>query len=605
MADPEVGSSSNIITGKRRKTPHHNQALATYYQTFAAAINPTAPSKLSGDLPRTRLHRDQLPPPPKRWKDLKDHPFGEEFIQAAHTEFNSCWEKSCFARTEATATTADAEVLPLMWVFTYKFDEDGYLYKFKARICVRGDLQETWGETYAATLAIKTFRALIAIAAAFDLLMFQFDALNAFLNARLPRKIYCHTPEGFKTEYGELLELKRALYGLKEAPLLWYKELSSTLKRLGLKPVPGTPCLYTNNQLIVFFYVDDIVVLVHPTKLAFFEHFKHQLLNVYDIRALGELSWFLGIRVIRDKPTRTISLIQDSFIDKIASKFNLIQKGTRYPDVPLKENNLLPSTEDPNPARTEQYQQLVGSLAYIATSTRPDVARTHSILSRHLQNPGQKHLYAAYHVWRYLIGTKHHAIQASANAKYGITSISVPSKETEPLFFGASDAAFADEPETRCSSQGYIFKLYGLPIDWKATVQRSITKSTTEAELLSLSLASSELQWWKRFFQAIQFDLEFTPALWCDNQQTVGIATKATEKLQTKLKHVDIHHHWVRQEVAEGRIHVEWKPTSHMPADGLTKILTRQKHKAFVQQLGLCDIHSLLAGDHSDDTDIC
>jgi hypothetical protein len=169
--------------------------------------------------------------------------------------------------------------------------------------------------------------------------------------------------------------------------------------------------------------------------------------------------------------------------------------------------------------------------------------------------------------------------------------VSAP-QELEPLFYGASDAAFADEPETRRSSQGYIFKLYGLPIDWKATVQRTVTKSTTEAELLSLSLAGTEMEWWQRFFDAVQFKPEFTPSLWCDNQQTVSIATKAADKLQTKLKHVDIHHHWVRQEVSEGRLLIEWKPTADMPADGLTKILSRQKHMGFIQQLGLIDISS-------------
>ncbi|KAI1663849.1 hypothetical protein L13192_12246 [Pyrenophora tritici-repentis] len=192
--------------------------------------------------------------------------------------------------------------------------------------------------------------------------------------------------------------------------------------------------------------------------------------------------------------------------------------------------------------------------------------------------------FSAQHVWRYLIGTKNLAIRASADIQHGITSISTPEvaqQELELLFYGASDAAFADEPETSRSSQGYLFKLYGLPIDWKATVQRSITKSTTEAELLSLSLAGSEMEWCQRFFQAIRFDPEFTPSLWCDNQQTVAIETKTVDKLQTKLKHVDVHHQWVRQEISEGRLQVEWKTTAEMPANGLTKILSRQKHASF------------------------
>ena len=65
---------------------------------------------------------------------------------------------------------------------------------------------------------------------------------------------------------------------------------------------------------------------------------------------------------------------------------------------------------------------------------------------------------------------------------------------------------------------------------------------------------------------------------------------KETPVLATKLRHVDIHQHWLRQEVQASRVHITWVPTSQMPADGLTKTLTRQKHEEFVRQLGLVDI---------------
>jgi hypothetical protein len=65
-------------------------------------------------------------------------------------------------------------------------------------------------------------------------------------------------------------------------------------------------------------------------------------------------------------------------------------------------------------------------------------------------------------------------------------------------------------------------------------------------------------------------------------------------RIQTKLRHVDIHQMWLRQEVDSGRITVEWKPTADMPADGFTKLLPRQKHKNFIRQLGLKDIYHLI-----------
>ena len=80
------------------------------------------------------------------------------------------------------------------------------------------------------------------------------------MNARLDKPVYCYCPEGFN-QNGHILKLLMALYRLKVSPLLWYKELTNTLAKFGLKPVLGMNCLYTNRRLIVFFYVDDITVL--------------------------------------------------------------------------------------------------------------------------------------------------------------------------------------------------------------------------------------------------------------------------------------------------------------------------------------------------------
>ena len=184
-------------------------------------------------------------------------------------------------------------------------------------------------------------------------------------------------------------------------------------------------CLFTSNRLIVFFYVDDIVVLVHPSYLSHHAKFEQELKKEYEIRSLGELRWFLGIRVLRDKPKRRIYLIQDSFIDKVTSKFE-INASNRATGAPLVEDYLEASTESQNDQRTRTYQQLVGSLAYISTFTRPNVARAHSVLARHLQNPGQKHLSAAYQVWRYLLRTKHLAISASGDTPHNSYYLTKP-----------------------------------------------------------------------------------------------------------------------------------------------------------------------------------
>jgi hypothetical protein len=93
--------------------------------------------------------------------------------------------------------------------------------------------------------------------------------------------------------------------------------------------------------------------------------------------------------------------------------------------------------------------------------------------------------------------------------------------------------------------------LYGMPIDWKATLQCSVTKSTTKAELLALSTAASELQAWNQLFKHIKFDSKMVLTIYCNNLQTVGIVTKDEDKLFTRLGHVDVHQHWLMQEVAD------------------------------------------------------
>jgi hypothetical protein len=105
-----------------------------------------------------------------------------------------------------------------------------------------------------------------------------------------------------------------------------------------------------------------------------------------------------------------------------------------------------------------------------------------------------------------------------------------------------------------------------------------------------LANAAKEFIWWNRFFSNIQFSIKQRLSIACDNLQTLGVLQKDSLKLSTKLRHIDIHQHWLRQEVEEGRIGVHWIPTAEMPADGLTKALPAQKQQNFIKQQNLVDI---------------
>ena len=117
-----------------------------------------------------------------------------------------------------------------------------------------------------------------------------------------------------------------------------------------------------------------------------------------------------------------------------------------------------------------------------------------------------------------------------------------------------------------------------------------MTKLSTEAELLALSHAATESIWWQQFFKEVGFDAEEKQVINCDNLQTIRLLTKSDAELNTKLRYIDIHYHWLRQEVYEERINIKWVPTANMTADGLMKALPRQKHEAFINQLNLVNI---------------
>jgi hypothetical protein len=138
--DPNL-SQDNIITGRRCRQAHFIEAapdLSKYF-AFAATIAQANEATLVASRSRinpdpTCIHCDDLRPPPRHWKELNCHAHKKQFQTVAVAEFDSCWKKGTFANPDIMANQTDA--VPLMWVFTYKFNGDGYLLKHKARLVI-------------------------------------------------------------------------------------------------------------------------------------------------------------------------------------------------------------------------------------------------------------------------------------------------------------------------------------------------------------------------------------------------------------------------------------------------------------------------------------
>lgn len=140
----------------------------------------------------------------------------------------------------------------------------------------------------------------MALVATFDLETRQYDAINAFANSSIDEPTYRKLPEEWSGSQSILLLLLKALYGLKQSPALWYRHFSHTVIELGLEPVPGVACLFTNKHLILFFFVDDIVVIYQSNYSKQVDKFQAKLFKVYKMQHLGPLEWFFGIHIMRD-----------------------------------------------------------------------------------------------------------------------------------------------------------------------------------------------------------------------------------------------------------------------------------------------------------------
>ncbi|XP_044715991.1 polyprotein [Hirsutella rhossiliensis] len=290
------------------------------------------------------------------------------------------------------------------------------------------------------------------------------------------------------------------------------------------------------NTIVVFFYVDDFVALFRNGQAADFQAFHDSLIEAYNVKVLGDLRWFIGI--------------EKSYIQKIASRFDCTTNSKPIKQ-PLGLELLEPFNQASPTNDIELFQALIGSLIYATIITRPDAAFAASRLSQFLQNPSPVHIQQAKRVIEFLYRDVNKVIEFDGQ-----------NHTCEAM----SDASFADDHRDRKSTQGYAIKLFGGP-------------------------ASKELLAFHRLCKEITLDLESKdPAIQCDNQQTIRLLTQEMVTLVTKLRHVDIHHHWLRQEVQNGNLQVDWMPTAHMAADGLTKALQGQKFAEFQRQIGLVDL---------------
>jgi hypothetical protein len=289
-------------------------------------------------------------------------------------------------------------------VFKKKRDKNGNILKYKVRWVVRGFEQQygkDYDQTYAGVCKSVTWKIVLAIAAVKDWDIDQMDAVTAFLNPQIDGDVYVELPPDWKDifditdEDDYVCKLLMALYGLKQSPRLWQEKLRNTLIKLGFQPLKADNCVYINKAgVIIVTYIDDMLITgPNPKDIA---AVKKALQDEFEIDDIGPITYFVGVRIVRNRPNRTITLIQDAYIHKILKKYGFENcKSVPTPMATGTMNLIVTNPEQATKQEVEQYQSIMGSATYLATQTRADILFTCSILSRFLANPSKYHMDAA------------------------------------------------------------------------------------------------------------------------------------------------------------------------------------------------------------------
>jgi len=206
-----------------------------------------------------------------------------------------------------------------------------------------------------------------------------------------------------------------------------------------------------------------------------------------------------------------------------------------------------------------RYRGIVGSLGYLVTMTRPDLALSYSELSKYVQFPGIAHMEVAEHVLRYLRDTWNESIPYTRGSRK-------PNK-----LWGWMDADWASDTGTRCSLVGHILMMNCGPISWKSRRQFFASLSTSEAEFVAANQAGQEALYLRETLKDFGYHQKTVTEIYEDNLTCV---TMSQNPVCCKFsRHIDIRRYFVRELVKAGLVKLVPLRTHKMVADALTKSL--------------------------------
>ena len=277
---------------------------------------------------------------------------------------------------------------------------------------------------------------------------------------------------------------------------------------------------------------------------------------------------FLGMQY-RQMQDGSICINQESYTKRVLEKFGMLESNKVATPCERLDNS--DSNDDICVSDNVPYREAVGSLMYLATGTRPDIAYAVSCVSQALEKPTRKHWIMVKRIFRYLRGTMQMGLMYRHNEQPGILT-------------AYSDADYAGDVSTRRSTSGTVCVYMGSAVTWSSRRQTSVALSTTEAEFVAASEATKEVIWLTRLLNEISM-LVAIPVLKVDNVSALKLVKNPAFHKHTK--HIEVRHYFVREKYEEGQLTLEHIAGDEQVADIFTKPLMKTKFEFLRPLLGL------------------
>ena len=542
-----------------------------------------------------------LSPEPTKYADtLPDRCVEAEHWRGAMDDEMRSMERFSVYRRVPKSAAHGRQVLGCRWVYKRKVNKFGQVYRYRARLVAQGFLQRAYDsyqpdETYSPVVHKDTLRMFLSLCAAEDLEVYQMDLKSAFLQAPLKESIFLRAPPGYSSTTAdgeeEILELSRAIYGLKQSSACFFDAMHEHLVANGYVSILGDPCLFRKvlpdgGIIMACTYIDDVTYGVSSPELA--QRFLSEMRERFVIEE-GEgkqIDFLLGMAVSQNLVAGTVRLDMTMAISKLCAGVLTDEELVKSSlvETPMLPQPLLKNTGATVPTAVFDYLSVVGSLLHIANCVRCDISFAVGVLARHSNSPGRAHVQAAKRVLQYLYATRSHGItytrpQEGKNIPFMFEGAKHPLDDGKNHLQTFADSDYAAD-ETRRSTMGSVIMMNGGPISWSSVLGKTVAMSTCEAEVNAAVVAAKDALHLKQMLMDLGYADAAPIRIGEDNAACIAQAESGIRHVR-KAKHYEVRLRFLQQLVVDKQVEFTYTPSELQLADFFTKPLDSTKFIQF------------------------